>query len=99
MCKQFGDRHHAMRFVFAITERVTDGFKERLQLAHEQVVFIAIVEVEGGAADARSVENVLYGDIVDGLLNDEVKKRGAQLQSRAADAGIRGPHRERFNGG
>ena len=97
--KEFGDRHHAMRSVFAITERVAHGFKERLQLADEQVVFVAVVEVKGGAADARPVENVLYGDVVDGLLDDEVEQRGAQLQARAADAGIRSPHREGLDGG
>jgi hypothetical protein len=86
--EKFGHRRDAFRLVSLIAECVAHGFAEHFELAEEQVVDVALVKVEGGSADAGAVEDILYSDFADGLLEDEIEKCGAELHACAADTGV-----------
>jgi hypothetical protein len=53
-------------------------FAEHLQLAEEQIVLVAEVQIERGAADKGAVEHILHGYVFDRLLVDQLNERHAE---------------------
>jgi hypothetical protein len=91
--EKFGDGHDTVGFVFLIAEHGAHCFAEHFELAHEQVVNVPVVQVEGRASDARAVEHILDGYVADGFLENEVEEGGAELHAGATNAGIVFSHR------
>lgn len=64
-------------------------FEEVFDVAEKEVLFVAEMGVEGGAADAGAIEELLDGDVVEGLLLDETDERVAEDVAGAADTRVR----------
>src|SRR5262249_3288261 len=89
MRKKFRHWRNAMGFLLLPAERVSPHFQALLQLAEEQVVLVAVMKIESGAAHAGAIEHFLQRDLVDGLLLDQRDQRIAQPVARSPDALIR----------
>jgi len=60
--KEFLNRSDAIGRVVVADESGGEHFEEVLDVAEEEIVFVAVVRVEGGAADFCAVKDVLDGD-------------------------------------
>jgi hypothetical protein len=49
--------------------------RQLLQAAEQQIILVRVVRVEGRAADVRAVDDVLHGDPVVALLQDQTDQR------------------------
>jgi hypothetical protein len=62
--------------------------EEVLGIAQKQVILVAEVSVEGGAAYAGAIEDVPHSDLFEWLLAHEIDQRVAECISGAANAAI-----------
>jgi len=61
------DGSDAIGGVVVADEGSREHFEEVFDVAEEEIVFVAVVGIEGGAADFCAVEDVLDGDGLEGL--------------------------------
>jgi hypothetical protein len=69
--KEFLNRSDAIGRVVVADESGGEHFEEVLDVAEEEIVFVAVVRVEGGAADFCAVKDVLDGDGLERLFVHE----------------------------
>jgi hypothetical protein len=60
--KEFLNRSDAVGGVVVADEGGGHHFEEIFDVAEEEIVFVAVVRVEGGAADLSAIEDVLNSD-------------------------------------
>src|ERR1700733_8659556 len=70
------------------SEQSADDFEEVLHVAEKQVILVAIVSVEGGAADSGAIEHLLNGDVVEWLFLNQLNEGVSERLARAPDAAI-----------
>lgn len=86
--EEFRDRQQAVRrFTFAL-EGGGNVFEELFDVAEKQVLFVAIVGVESGAAHAGAVEKILNRDFIESFFLHECEESIAERVARAHNAGI-----------
>ena len=86
--EEFADGDEATGVVTFAVEGGGDQGEEIVDVAEKEVVFVADVIVEGGTADAGTVENVLNGDGVEGLFTHEGDERVTERVAGAANAAV-----------
>lgn len=69
--EEFLDGEEARGGCSAAGEKSAHQFEEVFDIAEEEVVFIPVVGVEGGAGDTGAVEHLLHSDGVEGLFAHE----------------------------
>jgi hypothetical protein len=75
MSEEFCDYGDAPRRVGRTGEMCGDRLEELVQVSEQQVNFVAVVSVKGGAADVCAVEHVLHADLAERLLLHERSQR------------------------
>src|SRR6266852_4475907 len=71
-----------MRFFLANAERRAHHFQELLELAEEQVIFVAVVKIKGGTTDRGAVQHFLHRHVIDRLLLDQRHQSTAEPLTR-----------------
>jgi len=82
------DRGDAVRRVIVTDEGGGEHFEEVFDVAEEEVVFVAVVGVESGAADFGAVEDVLDGNGLERLFVHEGDQGVAEVIARGANASV-----------
>jgi len=75
MSEEFCDYGDALRRVGRTAEMCGDRLEELVQVSEQQVNFVAVVSVKGGAADVCAVEHVLHAYLAERLLLHERSQR------------------------
>jgi hypothetical protein len=78
----------AVRGVVVANEGGGEHFEEVFDVAEEEIIFVAVVGIEGGAADFGAIEDVLDGDGLEGLFVHEGDEGVAEVIARGANAAI-----------
>ena len=86
--EEFLDRGDAIRRVVVADEGGREHFEEVLDVAEEEIVFVAVVGIESGAADFGAVEDMLDGDGLERLFVHEGDKGVAKVIARSKNAAI-----------
>ena len=89
VAKQFGYRRNAVRSFAAPRNQRGHPCPELFDVAHEQIVFVAIVSVKSRAADPGSVEHMLDGDGFERFFLHKLHQRIAQGIARVEHARVR----------
>jgi len=82
------DRGDAIGRVVVAYEGGGKHFEEVFDVAEEEIVFVAVVGVESGAADFGAVEDMLDGDGLERLFVHEGDKGVAKVIARSKNAAI-----------
>ena len=82
------DRGDAIGRVVVADEGGTEHFEEVFDIAEEEIVFVAVVRIEGGAADFGAVEDVLDGDGLEWLFVHQGDQGVAKVIARSANATV-----------
>ena len=82
------DRGDAIRRVVVADEGGREHFEEVFDVAEEEIVFVAVVGIEGGAADFGAIEDVLDGDGLERLFVHEGDQGVAEVIARSANATV-----------
>jgi hypothetical protein len=82
------DGRDAIGRVVVANEGSREHFEEVFDVAEEEIVFVAVVSVEGGAADFGAIEDVLDGDGLEGLFVHEGDESVAEVIAGGANATI-----------
>src|SRR5260370_32471294 len=79
-------------------QMICHHLKEVLNVAEEQVIFVAIVRIESRTANARPVQHVQHSDFLERFLVHQFDQGVAEHISRAADTAIGLPSLARCGG-
>lgn len=88
MGEEFADGGEAIGLIAAAFENGGNELEEIADVAEEEVILVAEMVVERGAANPGAIEDVLDGDGVEGLFLHEGDERVAEGIASAADAAI-----------
>lgn len=86
--KELLDGSDAIGGVFVTDEDRGEHFEEVFDIAEEEIVFVAVVGIEGGTADFGAIQDVLDGDRVERLLVHESDEGVAKVIARGANATV-----------
>ena len=88
MGKELLDGCDAIGSVVVADEGGREHFEEVFDVAEEEIVLVAVVGIEGGAADFGAIEDVLHGDGFERLLVHEGDQGIAKIVARGANAAV-----------
>ena len=91
MGKELPDGSHARGSFSVADESGGHHFEKIFGVAEEEIVFIAVVRVKGGAADVGAIEDMLDGDGFEGLFVHERDECIAEGISCAANTRVHFP--------
>jgi hypothetical protein len=63
-------------------------FPEIFDVAEEEIVLVAVVRIEGGAADVGAIQDMLDGDGFEGLFVHQGDESVAEAVTRGANAAV-----------
>ncbi len=86
--KEFLDGSDAVGGVSLPDKRGGHHFPEVFDVAEEEIVFVAVVGIESGAADFGAVEDVLNSDRLEGLFVHEGDESIAEAIASGANAAV-----------
>jgi len=86
--KEFLDGSNAVGGVSLPDKRRGHHFPEVFDIAEEEIVFVAVVGIESGAADFCAVEDVLNSDRLEGLFVHEGDESIAEAIACGANSAI-----------
>ena len=73
--EQFLNRCDSFGFVAESREGRGHSLEKVLGVAEEEIVLVAIMRVEGGAAHSGALKNILHGDVVEQFLHEQFHQR------------------------
>lgn len=82
------DRRDAIGRVVVADEGSGEHFEEVFDIAEEEIVFVAVVGIESGAADFGAIEDMLDGDGLERLFVHEGDQGVAKIIPRSANAAV-----------
>jgi hypothetical protein len=88
VCEELLDGSDAVGSVSVANEGGGEHFEEIFDVAEEEIIFVTVVSVEGGAADFGAIEDVLHSDGLEGLLVHEGDQSVAKVIARGANAAV-----------
>lgn len=86
--KELLDGRDTIGFVAVAVEGGRHHFEEIFDVAEEEIVFVAVVRVEGGSADFGAIENVLDGDRFERLFVHQGNESIPKAIARGANAAV-----------
>ena len=88
MCEKFFDWCHTIGLLIFSRKRHGGEFEKFFHIAHEQIIFVSVVNVEGRPAYFRPSEHILYGDALEWPFLNQRDKSIAKRIARAQDTAI-----------
>src|SRR6266404_686187 len=76
--EEFFDRDNTIRLLISSRKRRRREFEKFFHIAHEEIVLIAIVNIEGGASYSGAVEHILHSETVERPLLNQCDEGVAQ---------------------
>jgi hypothetical protein len=86
--KELLDGSDAHGSVTVAEEGGGEHFEEFFDVAEEEIIFVAVVGIEGGAADLCAIEDVLDGDAFEWFFVHECDEGIAKAVTRGANAAV-----------
>src|SRR5207302_9556930 len=86
--KELAHRRDAVGFFLAPREHRSYRLKKLIGVAEEEIILVAVVNIESGAADSRPIKHVLHRDRVKRLLLHENDQRVSQTVAGTQHAAV-----------